>query len=108
MIRRPPRSTQSRSSAASDVYKRQLTYRSPAELESRFARLPGEGETFAIQSYLTHHGAKLVARFEVQSYLALLGAMDAHDVGRGRRALRVSRTPRRRGHYERRSLSRGG
>ena len=25
MIRRPPRSTQSRSSAASDVYKRQLT-----------------------------------------------------------------------------------
>src|SRR5450756_2199477 len=27
MIRRPPRSTQSRSSAASDVYKRQLPYR---------------------------------------------------------------------------------
>src|SRR5680860_1716335 len=27
MIRRPPRSTQSRSSAASDVYKRQLEYR---------------------------------------------------------------------------------
>src|SRR5450756_3198732 len=26
MIRRPPRSTQSRSSAASDVYKRQVTY----------------------------------------------------------------------------------
>src|SRR5680860_1914765 len=26
MIRRPPRSTQSRSSAASDVYKRQFTY----------------------------------------------------------------------------------
>ena len=61
-----------------------LTYRSPAELESRFARLPGEGETFAVQSYLTHHGAKLVARFEVQSYLTLLDAMDAHDVGRGR------------------------
>jgi homoserine O-acetyltransferase len=61
-----------------------LTYRSPAELESRFARLPGGGETFAVQSYLTHHGAKLVARFEAQSYLALLDAMDAHDVGRGR------------------------
>lgn len=61
-----------------------LTYRSPAELESRFARLPGEGETFAVQSYLTHHGAKLVARFDVSSYLALLDAMDAHDVGRGR------------------------
>lgn len=61
-----------------------LTYRSPAELESRFARLPGKGETFAMQSYLTHHGAKLVARFDAQSYLTLLDAMDAHDVGRGR------------------------
>src|SRR5680860_533279 len=29
MIRRPPRSTQSRSSAASDVYKRQILIRSP-------------------------------------------------------------------------------
>jgi len=61
-----------------------LTYRSPVELESRFARLPGEGETFAMQSYLTHHGAKLVARFDAESYLTLLDAMDAHDVGRGR------------------------
>src|SRR5450756_1381112 len=31
MIRRPPRSTQSRSSAASDVYKRQAFYDFPAE-----------------------------------------------------------------------------
>ena len=61
-----------------------LTYRSPAELESRFARLPGDGEPFAIQSYLTHHGAKLVARFDAESYLTLLDAMDTHDVGRGR------------------------
>src|ERR1019366_8900081 len=61
-----------------------LTYRSPAEFESRFARLPGEGEPFAMQSYLTHHGEKLVARFDAESYLALLGAMDAHDVGYGR------------------------
>jgi homoserine O-acetyltransferase len=61
-----------------------LTYRSPAEFESRFARLPGEEEPFAMQTYLTHHGAKLVARFDAQSYLALLGAMDAHDVGSGR------------------------
>src|SRR5450756_1006828 len=30
MIRRPPRSTQSRSSAASDVYKRQSVHRHPA------------------------------------------------------------------------------
>src|SRR5450756_3204227 len=32
MIRRPPRSTQSRSSAASDVYKRQVVYRGPRDL----------------------------------------------------------------------------
>ena len=44
----------------------------------------GEGETFAVQSYLTHHGAKLVARFDAKSYPTLLDAMDAHDVGRGR------------------------
>jgi homoserine O-acetyltransferase len=61
-----------------------LTYRSPAGLESRFARLPGEGETFAIQAWLDHHGDRLVKRFDADSYLALLGAMDAHDVGRGR------------------------
>jgi homoserine O-acetyltransferase len=61
-----------------------LTYRSAEELETRFARLPGEGATFAVQSYLTHHGAKLLARFDAQSYLTLLDVMDAHDVGRGR------------------------
>jgi homoserine O-acetyltransferase len=61
-----------------------LTYRSPAELESRFARQRGEGATFAVQSYLTHHGAKLLARFDVQSYRTLLDTMDTHDVGRGR------------------------
>src|SRR5450756_3171116 len=33
MIRRPPRSTQSRSSAASDVYKRQVEVRREADLE---------------------------------------------------------------------------
>src|SRR5450756_3204155 len=41
MIRRPPRSTQSRSSAASDVYKRQFQDRSPAAV---YATLLDEGE----------------------------------------------------------------
>ena len=47
MIRRPPRSTQSRSSAASDVYKRQLTHFSAYGLgmavapDSQRRRLPG-------------------------------------------------------------------
>src|SRR5450756_132846 len=42
MIRRPPRSTQSRSSAASDVYKRQLSdIQAQAILEMRLQRLTG-------------------------------------------------------------------
>jgi len=61
-----------------------LTYRTPDELEKRFGRTSGTDEPFAIQSYLTRHGEKLVARFDPASYLALLDAMDAHDVGRGR------------------------
>src|SRR5450756_2407338 len=36
MIRRPPRSTQSRSSAASDVYKRQTYINGPAHLDALF------------------------------------------------------------------------
>ena len=61
-----------------------LTYRTPEEFESRFGRQGGADEPFAVQSYLSRHGAKLVARFDAKSYRALLGAMDAHDVGRGR------------------------
>lgn len=61
-----------------------LTYRTPDELEERFGRKAGTDEPFAIQSYLTRHGEKLVARFDTKSYLTLLDAMDAHDVGRGR------------------------
>jgi homoserine O-acetyltransferase len=61
-----------------------LTYRTPFELEARFGRKAGTDEPFAIRSYLTRHGEKLVARFDAKSYLTLLDAMDAHDVGRGR------------------------
>ena len=61
-----------------------LTYRTPDELEKRFGRKAGSDEPFAIQSYLTRHGEKLVARFDPKSYLTLLAAMDTHDVGRGR------------------------
>ena len=61
-----------------------LTYRTPEEFEVRFGRQGGADEPFAVQSYLSRHGAKLVARFDAKSYRTLLGAMDAHDVGRGR------------------------
>jgi homoserine O-acetyltransferase len=70
-----------------------ITYRAEPGLESRQGRhQPRPGDTAApgwssralhpIQSYLEHQGAKLRARFDAQSYLALLGAMDHHDLSR--------------------------
>lgn len=37
---------------------------------------------YRIQTYLNHMGDKLLDRFHARSYLALLGAMDHHDLGR--------------------------
>jgi len=67
-----------------------LSYRSPFELASRFGRQaqPGEdpwaGGRFAVESYLDHHAAKLVRRFDAGSYVRLTEMMNSHDVGRGR------------------------
>lgn len=69
-----------------------LTYRTGEELGGRFGREPHHDGGFLVERYLDRHGVKLRGRFDPHSYLALLGAMDAHDVGRGRggveRALR--------------------
>ncbi|HEX6536653.1 MAG TPA: homoserine O-acetyltransferase [Gemmatimonadaceae bacterium] len=61
-----------------------MTFRTEEELGSRFARDVGADGRFDVQRYLARHGEKLVARFDAASYVALLDAMDAHDVGRGR------------------------
>ncbi len=37
---------------------------------------------YRIQTYLEHQGKKLVRRFDARAYLALLGAMDHHDLAR--------------------------
>lgn len=68
-----------------------LNYRSPTELNERFARawqsgidpLSGAGK-YAVESYLDFHGNKFVRRFDANSYLRLVSAMSSHDVGRGR------------------------
>ncbi|MEV7792006.1 homoserine O-acetyltransferase [Streptomyces sp. NPDC087512] len=73
-----------------------LTYRSEPELALRFGRAPqGEehpwrGGRYQVESYLDHHAAKLVRRFDAGSYVVLCEAMNAHDVGRGRGGVRAA------------------
>ena len=67
-----------------------LNYRSPAELNERFGRswqskvspLTERGK-YAVESYLDFHGNKFVRRFDANSYITLVSAMNSHDVGRG-------------------------
>ncbi|GAA1697355.1 homoserine O-acetyltransferase [Fodinicola feengrottensis] len=67
-----------------------ITYRSEPELQARFDRRyqqgenPRDGGRFAVESYLDHHAAKLVRRFDAASYVTLTRTMNSHDVGRGR------------------------
>lgn len=61
-----------------------IAYRSEAELDERFGRRTEVDGTWSVDSYLQHHGAKLVARFDAGSYVSLTSAMDTHDVGRDR------------------------
>lgn len=68
-----------------------LNYRSPGELNDRFERSwqsevnpLGGGGRFAVESYLDFHGNKFTRRFDANSYITLVQAMNSHDVGRGR------------------------
>ncbi len=67
-----------------------LTYRTEVELDTRFGSDPQgdedplRGGRFAVESYLQHHGRKLVDRFDAGTYVVLTDAMSGHDVGRHR------------------------
>lgn len=73
-----------------------VTYRSEPELQVRFGRSPqGEedpwyGGRYQVESYLDHHAAKLVRRFDAGSYIVLSEAMNSHDIGRGRGGVRAA------------------
>lgn len=60
------------------------TYRSEADFDRRFARQREGDGRFSIASYLDHQGAKLVDRFDPDTYRTLVRVMDAHDIGRER------------------------
>jgi homoserine O-acetyltransferase len=68
-----------------------LNYRSPDELNARFSRSwqsgispLGAGGRFAVESYLDFHGNRFTRRFDANSYITVVQAMNSHDVGRGR------------------------
>lgn len=68
-----------------------LTYRSPTELNQRFQRSWQSGVSplghdgrFAVESYLDFHGNRFTRRFDANTYLTLVDAMNSHDVGRDR------------------------
>jgi homoserine O-acetyltransferase/O-succinyltransferase len=67
-----------------------LTYRGEVELDTRFANDPqgdedpATGGRYAVQSYLEHHGHKILTRFDAGTYVALTESLSSHDVGRGR------------------------
>jgi homoserine O-acetyltransferase len=73
-----------------------VTYRSEPELSTRFGRAvqgdedPWRGGRYQVESYLDHHAAKLVRRFDAASYVVLSESMNSHDVGRGRGGLRAA------------------
>ncbi|MFB7933937.1 homoserine O-acetyltransferase [Streptomyces sp. NPDC056039] len=73
-----------------------VTYRSEPELQVRFGRSaqgaedPRYGGRYAVESYLDHHAAKLVRRFDAGSYVVLCEAMNSHDIGRGRGGVRAA------------------
>ncbi|MDP4552445.1 homoserine O-acetyltransferase [Alkalihalobacillus macyae] len=68
-----------------------ISYRTDDMFQKKFGRngngRSGESHTEAsydVESYLHYQGNKLTHRFDANSYLYLLKAMDMHDIGRGR------------------------
>lgn len=61
-----------------------MTYRTGEEFELRFGRNRNPDGLYSVAGYLERHGQKLLSRFDLHSYLALVESMDSHDVGAGR------------------------
>lgn len=57
-----------------------ISYRSGKLFNKRFGRTENENK-FEVESYLEYQGRKLAQRFDANSYLILLKAMNSHDMG---------------------------
>ena len=60
------------------------SYRSRDNFEQRFGRARREDGVPQVASDLHYQGHKLTTRFDAVSYVRLTGAMDSHDLARGR------------------------
>jgi homoserine O-acetyltransferase len=73
-----------------------VSYRSENELQQRFANQaqddeePLTGGRYAVESYLEHHGDKMIGRFDANTYLVLSEAMNHYDAGRGYRDIKAA------------------
>lgn len=57
-----------------------ISYRSGRMFNGRFGRAENNS-SFEVESYLDYQGEKLAQRFDANSYLILLKAMNSHDLG---------------------------
>lgn len=64
-----------------------ISYRSADSYEKKFGRMR-DREGFEVESYLKYQGAKLVDRFDANTYIGITHAMDRHDITRGRGVLK--------------------
>ncbi|WP_245926198.1 homoserine O-acetyltransferase MetX [Sulfoacidibacillus thermotolerans] len=69
-----------------------ITYRTAQLFEQRFGRQFSSEQPLdaEVARYLRYQGDKFVARFDAESYLTLLRAMDLHDIGEGRGGMRAA------------------
>lgn len=59
-----------------------ITYQSEQSMANKFGRSVRNGQ-FEVENYLEYQGESLVRRFDANSYLTLLKALDLHDLGYG-------------------------
>jgi len=64
-----------------------VSYRSHGSFGERFGRERRGDGVYQVASYLAHQGVRLASRFDANAYLALLDAMDGHDLARDRGGL---------------------